>query len=125
MRLLHLSALVLAAFAGTPSYAAELRLNLSATVPTLCAVNGMRSLNIEGGVVQVEATCNAASFSLVMGGELAALPIKSASTVDARLTVRGNTVVVRPDRPGRFTFDIVYDADLADVRSAVASIKTA
>lgn len=126
MRLLRLSVLALAAFASAaPSRAGDLRINLSAMVSTKCTVTDMRSVNIEGGIVRVDASCNAATFHLVMDGELAAFPIQSVSTMDASVTVRDNTVVVRPQRPGHFTFDIIYGADLGKVRSAVARIEAA
>lgn len=126
MQLHRLSILALAAVASAaPSHAGDLRVNLSATVSTICTVTGMRAHDAEAGIVQVDASCNAATFQLVMGGELAALPIQSASTTDAQVSVRGNTVVVRPQRPGHFTFDVRYGVDLAELRSAVARIEAA
>lgn len=126
MQVHRLSALALSVMVGAaPSHAGDLRINLSATVPVICTVTGMEAADAGNGVVQVEASCNAATFYLVMGGELAALPIQSASTTDARVTVRGNTVVVRPQRPGQFTFNVRYGIDLGDVRSAVARIEVA
>lgn len=116
---LSLAALLIAA----PTQAGDLRLTLSTTVPTICMVNDIRAVDVAAGVVSVDASCNSPSFQLMLGGDLARLPIQSASADLATVSVRGNTLSVRPERPGRLSFVIRYGADLGAVRSAVAEIE--
>jgi hypothetical protein len=106
-----------------PSQAGDLRLALSVSVPTVCVVNGVRAVDVPAGIIRVDASCNSSAFQLVLGGDLANLPIHSASADRAAVTVRRNTLSVRPERPGQLTFDIHYAADLGAVRSAIAEIE--
>lgn len=114
---------LIAMFGAAPGHAAELQMHLSARVSTMCTVSDMRVVQTERGLMQIDASCNAASFKLVLGGDLTNLPIHSVSTAQGVVSVRGNTVVVRPERPGRFTFDVHYGTDLGEVRSAHARIE--
>ncbi len=112
-----------AAVIAHPAEAQELRINLSATVSARCAVIDVRSAEGSENSVRVNASCNAPAFQITLAGDLAALPIESASVENATVLVRGNTLLVRPHRPGVFVFDVRY-ASLDDVRAATADIRS-
>lgn len=121
MRMLML--VITVAALSSPAMAQNLTLNVSATVSTRCAVINVRPIDGQDGLIQVSASCNASSFQLILGGDLAALPIQSATVEHADIVIRGNTLAVRPDRPGVFSFNVRYDQPLDNARSAVADIR--
>lgn len=108
---------------ASPAMAENLTLNVSATVSARCGVTNVRAVEGQDGLIQVSASCNASSFQLILGGDLAGLPIQSATVEHANVVIRGNTLTVRPDRPGAFSFYVRYDQPLDNARSAVADIR--
>lgn len=113
---------LLAMAAAFPAAAQDLTLVLSATVSTRCMIQDVRAINTGSGVVQIDASCNAPAFQVRLGGDLAELEIRSATVNHAKVSVRDNVLVVRPDRPGSFSFAVDYGASLEGIRSAQAEI---
>ncbi len=105
---------------GPAAAANEVSFQLRATVPVMCQVTDMRAIDLAAGRVEVAAACNADGFRLILGGELGELAITSAAGSGAAVTVHGNQLAVRPDRPGSFRFQLDYGKDLSAVQSASA-----
>lgn len=97
---------------------------LRAVVPVRCSVTDIVPDEIATGRVNVSAVCNADSFRLVMGGDLADMTPVGAATDGARIAISSNSVSVRPERPGAFTFQLDYGEDLDAAAFVNARIET-
>ncbi len=116
--------LALAATVSSPAAAQTASLHLALTIPERCELTGMAATDPQQGVVQLRATCNAPVFDIVMDGALAQMPIRSATANQGQVSVQGNVIRLRTDRPGEFAFEIDYDVPLDQGLAIKAQILT-
>ena len=121
MRLIMATAALVAT--ATPTQAGPASLNLSLHVPLQCAVTRVEMVDVDQGHLRLSANCNAASFGVFFGGALRDRTIKSATAPNANVTIRNSSMVVTPDSPGTYTFDIRYETPITSLEPIQAEIR--
>ena len=123
---LVLIALTSAAALPGPASANQLAVELSLHVPVTCSIQNVSALDYDRGVVQIDASCNAEFFRLVIGGDLGNLAPHTVSAINGDvIQSEGNVITVRARQPGTLSFHLDYDHNLDSVTSASAYIQSA
>ena len=106
-----------------PANALQARMTLSASIPTRCSILDIDPDSLNRGQLRITAACNAASFDLILNGDLRNQVIRSAKSSQGQIVIATNRLRIVSDRPGDFTFDLDYGSALADVSDIQAEIR--